>query len=337
MGYRLTELAERFKLELDGDAGIVVDGVGSLKSGQAGQLGFLAESRYSGDLAGSRLSAVILRSSDRPAWAGAALISKNPQADFARIAGLFDPIQRPPAGIHPTAWVSEGAELADGVAVGPRAIVESGARIGADTVIGPGCYVGEHVTVGEESWLTANVTLYHRVTLGARVHAQPGSVVGGRGFGLAPENGHWVEVPQLGSVIIGDDVEIGANTCIDRGALGDTVIGDGVKLDNLVQVGHNTRIGEHTAIAGCVGIAGSCEIGARCQIGGAAGILGHLRIADDVVVTAFSLVSSSIETAGLYSASLPVAPAREWRRQVARLRNIDDLAKRVKNLEKDQG
>ncbi len=334
MAYSLAELAALFSLELKGDGGIQIKAIASVPNASEGDLSFIAESSYLSQLTNCKASALVISAKHSEAWNGAALISANPHADAARIAKLFDPIRKPQPGIHPTAVVDENATLGADITIGPKAIVSSGANIGSGVVVGPGCYVGQDVVIGEDSWLTANVTLFDRIRIGARAHIQPGAVIGGRGFGLAQEEGAWVEVPQLGSVIIGNDVEIGANTCVDRGALGDTVIEEGVKIDNLVQVGHNTHIGAHTAIAGCVGIAGSCKIGARCQIGGAAGILGHLHIVDNVIITAFSLVSTSIEEPGLYSASLPVAPAREWRRQVARLRNIDDLSKRVKKLEK---
>lgn len=334
MSITLKALAERFSLEVRGDEQIVINGLGSITDSAPGKLTFLADASYRKHLASCQASAVLLGHKDVDFWQGAALVSKNPPADAARIAALFDPIQRPPPGIHPSAIVDETAQLGEAVHVGPAAVIEAGAKIGDRAIIGPHCMVGRDVSVGADTWLTANVTLYDRVSIGERGHFQPGAVIGGRGFGLAQDKGVWIEVPQLGSVRIGDDVEIGANTCVDRGALGDTVIEDNVKIDNLVQVGHNTHIGAHTAIAGCVGIAGSCKIGKRCQLGGAVGLAGHLHIVDDVIVTAYSLVSTSIDEAGVYSASLPVAPAREWRRQVARLRSIDDLNKRVKKLEK---
>ena len=195
--------------------------------------------------------------------------------------------------------------------------------------------IGENVTIGAGSRLIANVSIGDRSQIGQRAHFQPGVVIGGRGFGLAPTADGWLEVPQLGAVRIGDDVELGANSCVDRGAIEDTVIEDGVKIDNLVQVGHNTYIGAHTAIAGCVGIAGSCRIGKNCQIGGAAGILGHLSIPDNTVIAAKSFVSSSIREPGLYSSGLPVQPAAKWRRQLARLRKLEDLVQRIKKLEKN--
>lgn len=334
MAYTLSELARQFGLELQGSGDVEIDGVASLSRAGAAQLSYLADSSYGKQLADCRAAALILKASDRGAWAGAALISSNPHADFARVASLFDRIQRPAAGVHPGAWVHETVDLGVDVSIAAGVVVEAGAVVGSHTVIGPGCIIGRGVTLGEECWLTANITLYDGVTIGSRVHIQPGAVVGGRGFGLAAEDGKWLEVPQLGSVRIGNDVEIGANSCIDRGTLDDTVIEDGVKIDNLVQIGHNSHIGAHTAIAGCAGISGSSIIGKRCQIGGAVGVAGHLSIADDVVITGYSLVSSSINEPGVYSSGIPVTEARSWRRQVARLRGIDELARRVKVLEK---
>lgn len=337
MACQLSELAKQFGLELSGPGDIEIDGVCSLRNGGPTQLGFLADSRFRDLLERCNAGAVILRQADLPSWSGPALISDNPQTDFARIAALFDPIKRPESGIHSSASVDGAAVLGKNVSVGANAVIEAGSQIGDEVIIGPGCVIGKNVSVGNCSWLTANVTLYDGVTLGERVHIQPGASIGGRGFGLSPRDGEWVEVPQLGSVTIGNDVEIGANSCIDRGALDDTVIEEGVKIDNLVQIGHNSRIGAHTAIAGCAGISGSSIIGKRCQIGGAVGIAGHLQIADDVIITGYSLVSSSITEPGVYSSGIPVTPARDWRRQVARLRNIDELAKRVKTLEKTGG
>lgn len=334
-GYRLAELAQRRGLEFRGDADYRIQGICTLMPGKAGHISFVAGDGYRKQLADSQAGAVILCAQDAGDWPGNALISNNPQADYAHIAALFDPYGADPAaGVHPTASVDSAADIDASACVGAGAVVAAGAVIGAGSLVGPGSVVGRDARIGRNCRLVARVTLCDGVQLGDAVHIQPGAVIGGRGFGLAPSDGGWLEIPQLGSVRIGNNVEIGANSCVDRGAIDDTVIGDGVKIDNLVQVGHNTVIGEHTAIAGCVGIAGSCRIGARCQIGGAAGILGHLQIADDVVITAKSLVSSSITEPGLYSSSLPVQPASLWRRQLARLRKLDELYRRIKALEK---
>ena len=336
MALTLGDLAQKLGLEPRGDAGLRIEGVCALSPGKPGHLSFLADGSHRKHLAGSPVAAVILHPKEAGHWPGAALLSGSPHADFARAAALFERRVAPPAGVHPGAWVSPEAEVHASASVGPMSVIEAGAKIGARVEIGPGCVIGRNVGLGEDSRLVARVTLCDGVTLGRRCHVQPGAVVGSRGFGLAPDGERWVEVPQLGSVLIGDDVEIGANTTIDRAAFDNTVIEDGVKLDNQVHIGHNCRIGRHTAIAGCVGIAGSCDIGARCQIGGGAGILGHLRIADDVIITAWSFVSSSVEQPGMYSSGIPVTATADWRRQVARLRQIDQMAERLKALEKGE-
>lgn len=334
-GLSLGELAEQFGLELRGDADYLVTGVCTLLPGKSNNISFLVGASYRKQLSESQAGAVILAESDAEQWPGNALISSNPHADFARVGQLFDPAQRKEAaGIHAAAHIAATASVPASTYVGPGVVIGERAVIGEGCQIGPGCVIGADVTLGAESRLVANVTLYDRVHIGARAHFQPGVVVGGRGFGLASTESGWLEVPQLGSVRIGDDVEIGANSCIDRGAIDDTLIANGVKIDNLVQIGHNTIIGEHTAIAGCAGISGSCTIGARCQIGGAVGIVGHITIADGVVVAGKSLVTNSIKEPGLYSSSLPSQPAAIWRRQLARLRKLDDLFGRVKALEK---
>lgn len=336
-GYRLSDLATQFGLKLKGDPDFHLTGVCTLLPGRADALSFVAGDRYRKHLADSQAGALVVGAGDADAWQGNALISDNPHADFAAIAALFDWRDQPTvSGIHSAATVDESAQVHPSACISAGVIIGAGARIGADCQIGPGCVIGRNVELDEGARLIANVTLCDGVQLGKRVRLQPGVVIGARGFGLAMTDNGWAEVPQLGSVRIGDDVEIGANSCVDRGAIDDTVIANGVKIDNLVQVGHNSIIGEHTAIAGCVGIAGSCTIGARCQIGGAAGILGHLSIADDVVIAAKSLVTSTISEPGLYSASLPVQPAAIWRRQLARLRKLDDLVGRIRALERDR-
>jgi len=229
--------------------------------------------------------------------------------------------------------VAAGATVDVAAWIGAAAVIEEGAQIGAHTSIGPGCVIGRDVIVGDDCCLAANVTLCHGVRLGTRVLVHPGVVIGGDGFGIANDDGVWEKVPQLGAVTIGDDVEIGANTTIDRGALRDTVIGCGVKIDNLVQVGHNVQIGEHTAIAACVAIGGSAKIGRRCTIGGAASLAGHLEIADDVHLTATSAVPNSISAPGVYSSGMPVQENRAWRRNVVRMRHLDDMARQLKSLQ----
>ncbi|HEX4239932.1 MAG TPA: UDP-3-O-(3-hydroxymyristoyl)glucosamine N-acyltransferase [Steroidobacteraceae bacterium] len=319
----LGELAVRFGLRLRGDPDLKIDRVATLANAGPGTLSFLANPHYRRQLETSRATAVVVSEAHVDACRGAALIDANPYLAYARIAQLLYPSDGPEPGRHPSAVVSARAAVADSASIGPLCVIEDGAEIGERAWLGPGCLVLKGARLGADSRLVAGVTLCADVTLGVRCLVHPGVVVGADGFGFAPDAGTWAKVPQVGSVRIGDDVEIGANTTIDRGAIDDTVVEDGVKLDNQIQVGHNVTIGAHTAVAGCVGISGSTTIGRRCMIGGAVGIAGHLTIADDVVVTGCSLVSASIKQAGSYSSGMPAVETRKWRRMVARLRRLD--------------
>ncbi len=335
--YTLAELARRFGLELHGDGARVIDGVATLARAEPDQLGFLANPRYRSQLATTRAGAIVLRSDDRPLRAeGAFLVARDPYLAFARIAALFDDRAVPEAGIHPTAVVDAGARVDPGASVAAHCVIDAGAVVEHGAVLGPHCIIGPECVVGAHSRLVARVTLVARVRLGKRVLVHPGAVLGADGFGLAFEVDHWLKVPQLGGVRIGDDCEIGANTTIDRGALDDTVLEDDVRLDNQIQVAHNAKIGAHTAIAGCAAIAGSATIGRYCLIGGAAGILGHLTIADRVTITAMTLVTHSIREAGEYSSSSPLQESRLWRRNAARLKHLDELARRVAAIDKER-
>ncbi len=337
MGYRLEQLAAACGAELAGDPALEIDGVCTLQRGRTGAIAFLANPRYRRYLAATRASAVILRPEDRAACPVAALVTPDPYLAYARVARLLVPPAPVVPGIHPSAVIGPDCELPDSVSIGPHAVLEAGVRLGAGVQIGPGCQLGVGVEVGEGSRLLARVTLCQGVRVGRRALIHPGVVVGSDGFGLANDQGHWLKVPQLGGVRIGDDVEIGANTTIDRGALEDTVIEDGVKLDNQIQVAHNVHIGAHTAIAGCVGISGSARIGRHCMIGGGVGIVGHLEIADGVVVTGMSMVTHSITRPGVYSSGLPAIPNERWNRVAVRLRQLDDLARRLLRLERRLG
>lgn len=318
-----------------GDTATVITGVASLDSAEAGQLSFLIHPRYRHYLPATRAAAVIVSPRDAAACPAPALVADNPHIAYARAAALFEPVAEPQTGVHPTAWVDPGARIAKNVWIGPHCVVETGATIETGVSVGPHCVIGEQALIGAASRLMARVTVCHRVRLGRRVLVHPGAVIGSDGFGLALEqDGCWLRVPQLGSVRIGDDVEIGANTTIDRGALEDTVIEDGVKLDNQIQVAHNVHIGAHSALAGCVGIAGSARIGRHCMLGGGVGVAGHLTIADRVQVTGMSLVAQSITQSGVYSSGLAVEPNRLWNRISARLRRLDELFRRLTALEK---
>ncbi|MGD8828733.1 MAG: UDP-3-O-(3-hydroxymyristoyl)glucosamine N-acyltransferase [Gammaproteobacteria bacterium] len=336
MSITLGELAERFQARLEGDPDIAIEDVATLEQARPGAISFLANSRYRRYLAETAASAVIIGEADAADCPVAALVTSNPYALYARVAQLLHPLPTVEPGVHPRAWVSPEARVDASAHVGPGAVVEARARVDAGAVIGPGSVVGEGTTVGEHTRLAANVTLCGGVTLGRRCLLHPGVVIGADGFGIARDRDGWVKVPQIGGVSIGDDVEIGANTTVDRGAVEDTVIASGVKLDNQIQVAHNVRIGEHTAIAGCTAIAGSTTIGARCMIAGGVGIAGHLDIADDVVVTAMTLVSHSISAAGVYSGSLPQDAARQWRKNSVRFKHLDEMARRLDRLERKQ-
>lgn len=326
-------LAERFALGLRGDGAVRIAGVGTLAEATPSQLAFLANPRYRSQLGATRAGLVVLRADDAEGYRGAALIAKDPYVAFAKLAQLFDASGGVEPGVHansdidPTAHVDPAAQVCAFVSIGARTRVEAGAYVG------PGCVVGSDCVVGAGARLVARVTLVTRVRIGRRVRVHPGAVLGADGFGLAMEAGAWLNVPQLGGVVIGDDCEIGANTTIDRGAIGDTVLEDDVRLDNQIQIGHNVHIGAHTAMAGCSAVAGSARIGRYCLIGGGAGVLGHLELCDRVTITAMSLVSSSIRQPGEYSSGTPLDDNRSWRRNAARFKQLDAMARRLRALD----
>ncbi len=328
-GLSLAELAQRFSLELRGAGDLQISGVGTLATAGPGQLSFLANPSYRKDLASTRAAAVVLRTDDAESAPCAVLIARDPYVAFAEIAALFESRPDYAPGIHPSAVIDSTAQVSAEASIGPHCSVGARSRIESGAVLGPGCVVGEDCVVGADSVLVARVTLVTRVRLGRRVRIHPGAVLGADGFGLAMKAGQWIKVPQLGGVEIGCDCEIGANTCIDRGAIEDTRLGVDVRIDNLVQIGHNVVIGDHTAVAGCAAIAGSAKIGRYCLIGGGVGIVGHLSICDKVTLTARSLVTSAIEQPGQYSSGVPLQESRQWRRNAARFRQLDQLARRV--------
>jgi len=334
----LGEIAEAIGGELIGDAATRIVAIAPLESAGPGTIAFLASARYRGQLAGSAASCVIVAPEDRElaAGRGAAIVTPDPYLAFARLTQWWAARQRTPepAGVHPTAVIDASAHIGTGASIGPHVVVEADAAFGDGVIVGAGSFVGRGCRIGAGTRIGARVALLSGTVLGARCIVHPGVVIGADGFGFAPDAGRWVKIEQLGCVRIGDDVELGANTCIDRGAVGDTVIGDGVKIDNLVQVGHNVRIGAHTAIAGCVGIAGSAVIGAHCMIGGKAGIVGHVSIADYVVVTAATQVTRSIAKAGVYSGMFPFDDNATWEKNAATLRHLHALRERVRALER---
>lgn len=335
--HTLGDLAARFGLELKGDASVAIGGVCSLSPGKAGCISFLNNPKFRPQLAASQAGAVIVGRRDAANLTGNGLVAPDPYLAFARIAALFDRSRDFQPGIHPSAVVAADAQLGPGCCVDAQAVIESGAVLGESCHVGPGSVIGRGARLGNKVFLAARVSIGHDVRIGDRCVFQPGAVIGSRGFGNAPSPQGWVEVPQLGTVVVGNDVEVGANTTIDRGAIEDTVIGDGARLDNLIQIAHNVRIGAHTAIAACTGIAGSARIGSRCMIGGGVGINGHIEIGDDVIVMGFAMVTKSLPSKGVYGSGLPVENAREWRKQVARVRRLDRLEQRLRQAEEHLG
>lgn len=325
--FSLGELAVRFGLELRGDPDLRVAHVATLSQAAPGTLSFLANSRYHKHLATTRATAVVLAAADAPACPVAAFVDPQPYLAYARIAVLLHPASDAVPGVHPTAVVAAGAVIAESASVGPLCVVEEGVSLGERAQIGPGCILFAGAHVGADTRLVARVTLCAGARIGERCILHAGVVLGADGFGFAPDGGTWLKVPQVGGVRVGDDVEIGANTTVDRGAIEDTVIERGAKLDNQIQVGHNVVIGAHTAIAACTGISGSTTLGERCMIGGMVGFAGHLTIADDVMITGCSLVSASIRTSGSYSSGMPAVATPRWRRMVAHLRRFADKEK----------
>lgn len=336
MGVTLSELAVRFGCELVGDPDQVVSSLGTLEKAGADSVSFLANPSYRKHLPETRAGVVILGKKDLDACPVAALVCSNPYTVYARVAQLLHPAETAVPGIHPSAVVDSGAQVSDSAQIAALAYVGEGAEIGDRVIVGPGSIVEAGASIRADTRLVGRVYLGRRVSVGQRCILHPGSVIGGDGFGLAPDPEGWVKVPQLGSVRLGDDVEIGSNTTIDRGALDDTVLEDDVRLDNLIQIGHNVQIGAHTAMAGGALVAGSTHIGKNCLIAGDVGIAGHLRIADGVTITARTLVNHSItQEGGVYSGALPMDEARNWRRNSARFRDLDQLARTVKKLAKE--
>lgn len=329
MSFTLAELAELCEAGIKGERSREIRAVNTLKSAGEGDIAFLANRRYAADLPGTRASAVILREQDSHACPASALITRDPYLAYAKIADHLYPRPGHRPGRHQSVVSGPGSEIDGTVSIGAHAVIGARVRIGAGTRIGPGCVIEDEVLIGPRCLLIANVTLCRRVRIGAGVVLHPGVVIGADGFGYALDHGAWRKIPQLGAVAVGAEVEIGANTTIDRGALEDTRIGPGVKIDNQVQIGHNVVIGEDTAIAGCVGIAGSVRIGRRCQIGGACCINGHIEIADDVRLQGMSGVTQSIKSAGVYSSAVPAMENRAWLKNLARFRRLDAKSKKT--------
>lgn len=333
MAIKLQELANRLGVELRGDGERYVQQVDTLERADDASLCFFGDRKYRAALSATHAAAVILAEPDVPLCPVAALVSANPYLTYARAARLLHPEPAVTGGRHPSAVVAQDAQVDPSAWIGAMAVVEAGAKIGPRVFVGPGSLVDSGCRIDEDSRLVARVTLCAGTRVGKRVLIQPGAVIGREGFGFAKDGERWVRIPQLGGVRLGDDVEIGANTTVDRGALEDTLIADGAKLDNLIQIGHNCQIGENTALAAGSRIAGSTRIGRNCAIAGAVAIAGHLTIGDDVQFTAMTLVTRSFTEPGRYSSGIPAMPSAQWRRSIARFRHLDEFARRLKDLE----
>lgn len=334
MKFTLIQLAEQFHLKLQGDPSHQIKGVGTLASGQKFDISFLANSKYQSQLSQTKAGVIILDEKAAKQYSGNALISQNVYVDFAKIASLFEDKSNQNNIIHPTVVIANSAKIHKDVSIGPNCvigenvIIQEGVRLDSNVVI------EDNTFISEKTWIKSNVSIAHKCQIGKRVIIHQGAVIGSDGFGLARDTNGWVKVPQLGSVRIGDDCEIGANTSIDRGTLDDTVLENDVRLDNQIQIAHNVHIGAHTVMAGCSAVAGSAKIGSNCLVGGGVGILGHLEICDGVTLQSMALVSSSINTPGSYSSVTPLQKTKDWRRNAVRFRHLDKMAKQIKELEK---
>ena len=333
MGITVGELAEHLGLDFRGDPDVRIDHAASLRDAGPGSLTFLADPRYRSYLAATNAGLVVLNSELAPECPTNVLLSNTPHLSFARALELVIPRGQPAAGVHETAVVEAGVTLGHDVHVGAHAYIATGCSLGNGAEIGPGCVLLRGASVGARTRLVARVTLGEGSVIGEDCLIQPGAVLGADGFGFAHHEGQWIKVPQVGRVVLGHRVEIGSNTTIDRGAIGNTEIGDGVKIDNLVQIGHNCRVGTNTIITGCTGVAGSTEIGSNCAIGGMTGIAGHIRIVDGVQVTGMTQITKSLLEPGVYSSGTGVEPNRRWRRNAARFHQLDSMAKRLRELE----
>ncbi len=338
MTFTLNELAKQVNGQVIGDSQCVINRVATLERARAGQIAFLSNSKYRKHLKNTKASAVIINEADKVGCLVNAIVVDDPYVAYAIIATYLNPpLLSEQTGIHPSAVVSDSANIHDQVWIGPQCVVEDDVTLHSGTIIGPGCLIGKHSTLGEGCRLDANVTIWHDTQIGKRALIHPGVVIGADGFGIAKQkNDQWIKVPQLGRVCIGDDVEIGANTTIDRGALEDTVIGDGVKLDNLIQVAHNVHIGQHTVVVACSAIAGSAKIGKNCRIAGAVGIVGHIEITDNVTVTAMSMVTHSITEPGVYSSGTLLEKNSAWQKNAVRIKQLDKIARKINELDSKQ-
>lgn len=331
---RLEQLAKHLDAKLHGDGDLTITGLASMKSAVSGQITFLADKKLKDNLSNCKASAVVMTEECLEYWQGAALIVTNPYLAYAKLAQFLDTTPVPAKDIAPSAVIDETAQLGSNVSIGANAVIESGVKLGDNCIIGAGCFVGKNTTIGAGTKLWANVSVYHNCVIGDNCLVQSGTVIGADGFGYANDKGEWIKIPQLGRVVIGNNVEIGASTTIDRGALDDTIIGNGVIIDNQCQIAHNDIIGDHTAIAGGVIMAGSLTVGRHCLIGGASVINGHMEICDQVTVTGMGMVMRPITKPGVYSSGIPLQENKVWRKTASLVLHIDEMNKRLKSLEK---
>ncbi|MBQ4810381.1 UDP-3-O-(3-hydroxymyristoyl)glucosamine N-acyltransferase [Pseudoalteromonas luteoviolacea] len=331
--YTLSQLAEYLGASLEGDGSQPIVKIATLVNAKSQDIAFLANKKYRSQLESTQAGAVILSADDAEHYTGNKLVCDNPYVAYAKLAQYMDTTPSAASAIHPRACIDEGASLGENVKVAANAVIESGAVIGDNVEIGAGCFIGKNARIGANTKLWANVTIYHDVVIGEQCLFQSGTVIGSDGFGYANESGEWVKIPQIGTVIIGNRVEVGACTSIDRGAIDDTIIHDNVILDNQIQIAHNAEVGYGTAIAGCSVLAGSVKIGKHCQIGGMVAINGHNEVCDGVVITGMSMVTKGITKPGIYSSGMPHTTNKEWRKNIAHLRNLSDFKARIKALE----
>ncbi len=329
MSATLGELSDVSGAKLVGDSECVITAVNTLGLAKKDEISFLSNRHYAPLLLQTKASAVILAEADLKNCSTNALVSNEPYLVYAKIANYLYPVKRQTGAIDEHAVIGQECSIDDTSTISANVVIGDNVVINAGVYIGPGCVIAENVCIDEDTILYANITVCRDVIIGKNVILHPGVVLGADGFGLAQENGQWLKIPQIGSVTIGDDVEVGANSTIDRGAIGDTIISNGVKIDNQVQIGHNAFVGEDTAIAGCVALAGSAIIGKRCQIGGACSINGHIEITDDVVITGMSGVANSIKSPGIYSSAIPVTENKIWRKNIIRFRKLDEIIKNI--------
>jgi UDP-3-O-[3-hydroxymyristoyl] glucosamine N-acyltransferase len=334
MIYTLSQLAEQLNAQLMGDKNLVLQRLATFSQAGPGDITFVSDKKLLTQLADCNASAIVLPTALQTSYQGNALFMDNPYVGYALLAKIFDNTPNLSAGIATSAVIHETAEIGENVAIAAHVVIGAGVKIAANCQILANVVIGENATIGEQSKIYPNVTVYHHCQIGKRCIIHANSVIGSDGFGNAPYQGTWVKIPQIGRVQIGDDVEIGSSTTIDRGAIADTIIADGVKIDNQCQIAHNVTIGAHTAIAGGSNIAGSTQIGTHCIIGGSVAMNGHLTITDNVVITGDSMVMRSIDKAGVYSSGVPAQKNRAWRKTTALTLKISDLFKRVKELEK---